>query len=505
MTTLDAQLDRLPGAATALRLPAGDVTYGELRARVDAAAGELARGGVGGGHRVLVRAGDDVSRLIVSLAVQRLGAAVVAINPLTIGRELAYVIERSDPAAVVCDEALAHDVDVDTAVGRWANEDGRLTGVRPCGSATAPRVPAAADAASILFTSGSSARPRAVVLSHHAHVTMGRDLAGVLGVTGADAFLLYSPLFHVGGWATAVLPALATGCALVVPGPFSATRFWDDVERWRPTLWTTGLAFIEMVAARGGEPPARLPFRHVLSNLRADTHELGRHHLGLPLGTYYGLTENNGRGTIDADVETYEPGYVGRPYTPADGVRIMRAGEPLTAGEVGEIELHGESAMSGYFRDPEATRSVLRPGPWIATGDLGLLDDAGRLFFRGRLKNMIKRSGENVAAEEVELFLLEHPLVRDATVVAVPDRIREEEIKALVVLEHGAELSPEDLHRYCAEHMARFKVPRYLQFVDALPRTVSGKPDIGTIRRTLATPDGAWDSEKTATRGGASA
>ena len=503
MTTLVEQLERHSDADVALRLPAGEVSYGKLRAQVSDAAHQLVSGGIGHGDRVLVRVGDDVSRLFAALAIQQIGAVAVAVNPLTIGVELEHVVARARPAAAVCDEALAGDLPSGPETGMWINDGGRLNRRLPSASEATPRAPQPGDAASIMFTSGSSARPRGAVLSHRAHAAMGRDLAAVMNLTSEDSFLLLSPLFHVGGWSTTVLPALASGCSLVIPGPFSATRFWDDVERWRPTIWTTGLAFIEMVAARGGEPPRQIPFRCVLSNLRQDTWELGRHRLGLPLGTYYGLTENNGRGTIDTDVTAYEPGYVGRPYTAADGVRIMRDDAPLPPGEVGEVELHSESAMSGYIGDPAATEAVLRPGPWVRTGDLGFLDDQGRLFFRGRLKNMIKRSGENVSAEEVELFLLEHPLVRDAAVVAVPDRVREEEIKALVVLEPASGLSAEALHEHCLAGLARFKVPRYLQFVDELPRTVSGKPDIGTIRRTLATPAGSWDSEQISTRGGA--
>jgi crotonobetaine/carnitine-CoA ligase len=493
---LGDQLDRPSADAIALRLPGSDVSWGELRGWVAGVTAELVRGGVGWSARVLLRVGDDLSRLVVSLGAQRLGAVVVPVNPATIGPELQFVASHSDPACVVADDGLLEDLRLEEEVGLFVNDAGRLRGIRRCGATFDQRAPGLEDPASILFTSGSSARPRAAVLSHHAHLTMGRDLALVLGVDERDSFLQLSPLFHVGGWATTVLPALATGCSMVMPGGFSASRFWADVERWQPTLWTTGLAFIEMVASRGGDPPAQVPFRHVLSNLRPDTWRVGRRQLRLPLGTYYGLTENDGRGTIALDIDDYEPGFVGHPYTHQDGVRIVRDGEELEVGEVGEIELQSESAMSGYFRDEEATARVLKPGPWIATGDLGHLDETGRLFFRGRDKNMIKRSGENVAAEEIELFLLEHPEVADVAAIAVPDRIREEEIKVLVVRTPGSSLAPEELHRFCAAQMAAFKVPRYVQFLDELPRTVSGKTDIGAIRRSLATPEGAWDQER---------
>jgi crotonobetaine/carnitine-CoA ligase len=493
-TTVGAQLRAVPGEATALRLPEADVSYAELRRWVDTAADSLAGGGVGAGSRVLVREGDDLSRLVTSLAVQTIGATVVPINPATSGGELSFLVSHSDPAAVVADEGLAEELEIGEEVGLWDNELGRLAPRRACAKVAPPREPDAGDAASLLYTSGSSARPRGVVLSHRAHVAMGRDLTILLSASRRDSFLALSPFFHVGGWSTTVMPALAAGAALVLPGPFSASRFWADVERWRPTLWTTGLAFLEMIAARGDEPPASLPFRHVITNLRPDTWALGRQRLGLPIGTYYGLTENDGRGTFALDVPDYEPGFVGRPYTPADGLRVTRDGETLGAGEVGEIEFRGECTMSRYFRDEEATARVLRPGGWLATGDLGRIEADGNLIFTGRIKNMIKRSGENVSAEEVEFHLLDHPDVADVAVLAVPDRVREEEIKAVVVGEPGSSVSAERLHRYCADGMAEFKVPRYIQFVKELPHTISGKPDIAAVRRAFATPAGSWDS-----------
>jgi acyl-CoA synthetase (AMP-forming)/AMP-acid ligase II len=494
--TVGAQLRRLPSDAVALRLPDTDVSYAALRRWVDVAAVTLVDGGVGWGSRVLLRVGDDLSRLIVSLAAQSIGAVVVPINPATIGAELAFLVGHSDPATVVADEALADGIDVGPEVGVFVNTVGALTRRRRCAAPQAPREPGPDDPASILYTSGSSAQPRGAVLSHGAHMAMGRDIAALLGATPSDSFLALSPLFHVGGWATTAMPALAAGCSLVLPGPFSASRFWDDVERWRPTLWTTGLAFVEMVGARGGEPPARTPFRHVITNLRPDTWALGRERLGLPLGTYYGLTENDGRGTIALDVDDYAPGFVGRPYMPTDGLRVTRAGESLPAGEVGEIEFRGDCTMTCYFRDEAATASVLSADGWLATGDLGAIDEQGALFFRGRIKNMIKRSGENVSAEEVELYLLGHPDVADVSVLAVPDRVREEEVKAVVVLAPGAAASAERLHRHCEQGMAAFKVPRYIQFVDELPRTISGKPDIAAVRRAFATPADSWDRER---------
>jgi acyl-CoA synthetase (AMP-forming)/AMP-acid ligase II len=493
--TVPSLLQAPPATATAVRLPAGDVAYAELRDRVEAASSALASGGVGAESRVLIREEDDLSRLITQLAVQSLGAVATPVNPLTSGAELAFLVTQSDPAAVVADEGLDAELELSEGIGVWINAGaGELREYRRCSVATAPRDPSPGDIASLLYTSGSSSRPRGVLLSHASHAAMGIDLARLLGIGPEDRFLALSPFFHVGGWSTAVMPALAAGASLVLPGAFSASRFWGDVERWRPTLWTTGLAFLEMVAARGGEPPRELSFRHVISNLRPDTWQLARETLRLPIGTYYGLTENNGRGTFARSLPEYGAGLVGKVYGPEDGVRVTADGEALPAGEIGEVEFRGPCVMRGYFRDEEATAAALRPGGWLGTGDLGRLDDDGTLWFTGRIKNMIKRSGENVAAEEVEFHLLTHPGVLDVAVTAVPDRVREEEVKAIVVPVEGAELSASGLHEYCSQGMASFKVPRYFQFVTELPHTISGKPDVASVRQKFASAADSWDS-----------
>lgn len=482
--------------AVAVYRPDGEITWAELRRIVAAAEDCLREAGVGLGSRVLCRVGDDFSRLIAGFAVLRLGGIHFAVNPATIGKELRHIVTRSEPVAVISDDDLAEAPAEFTDAPRIRNSGGRLEALGRCREASVPGRAAGEDPAMLIFTSGTSALPKLAVTPHRALVAMGRDLNRLLSVSEEDRFLALSPFFHVAGWCCSAMPAAAAGASLVMPGPFSASRFWRDVERWQPTIWNSGLAFIEMVAARGGPPPAKLPFRHVVSNLRPDTWRLGREQLGLPLGTYYGLTENCGRGTISLDITDYRAGFVGRVYGDEDAVRIAdEQGRPCPPGQEGEIQLRGPGLMLGYFRDPEATAAAFQDG-WLRTGDRGLIDEQGDLYYRGRFKNMIKRSGENIYAEEIELLLLEHEDVRDAIVIAVPDRVREEEVKAIVVPTEGVRLDPVDLHRWCAERVAAFKVPRYIELADSLPRTPSGKPDLGLIKRTRATPDGSWDAER---------
>ena len=171
-------------------------------------------------------------------------------------------------------------------------------------------------------------------------------------------------------------------------------------------------------------------------------------------------------------------------------------GEGLApTGGVGEIEFRGPGVMTGYYGDEVASGEVLDADGWLRTGDLGWLDDSGSLFFSGRMKNLIKRAGENIAAEEVELVLLRHPAVVDVAVLGILDPIREEEVKAVLVLKSRANLDLIDLMSHCESHLAAYKVPRYFEIAQELPRTPSGKIDIAAVRRLYSSIATSWDRD----------
>jgi acyl-CoA synthetase (AMP-forming)/AMP-acid ligase II len=480
----------------AVRTPRQDLRWAELSQVVKAAAASLSAGGVGANSRVLVRVDRPLDLLVALLGCMEIGAVPAPINPKLVADELAYVALRSEPSAALTSEGLEVDLPILEGLGLWVISDSVVYRRRRCANEKAPVPPRPSDAASILFTSGSTANPKGVVLRHGSYYAMGTDLAALLRLRPRqDAVLLHHPLFHVAGQACSLLPSIAGQCPLIVPDRFSASNFWDEVERWTPTVWMTGLAFLEMVSRRGGVPPLNHSFRHVVSNLRLDTWEVATQGLHLPIGTYLGQTENCGRGSIALEMQLYEPGYVGGAYAPNDGIRIIAGDGPAPTGRVGEIEFRGPGVMAGYFGDEAASREALREDGWLRTGDLGWLDENGSLFFSGRIKNVIKRAGENIAAEEVELLLLRHPEVVDVAVLGVSDPVREEEVKAVVVLRTGAILDPMELVRYSRSHLTEYKIPRYVEFAQELPHTPSGKTDIAAIRRMYSSIETSWDRE----------
>jgi crotonobetaine/carnitine-CoA ligase len=204
---------------------------------------------------------------------------------------------------------------------------------------------------------------------------------------------------------------------------------------------------------------------------------------GAPWFELFGSTETGGDLTVPPEerAELIGSACIGRPF-PHREVRIVDAEDrPVERGTLGEIVLRGASMMDGYFRDPEATATAFRSG-WYHTGDLGLMDESGRVFFHGRSKDIIRRSGENVSAVEVESTIGEHPSVRLAACVPVADDLRGEEIKAIVVLRPGMSAAPEELKTFCAERLAYYKVPRFWEFRDTLPMTESQKIAKGQLR-----------------------
>jgi crotonobetaine/carnitine-CoA ligase len=216
---------------------------------------------------------------------------------------------------------------------------------------------------------------------------------------------------------------------------------------------------------------------------------------GVPWFEAFGMTETGGDIRMDpADHDEYVgTGCLGRP---APGREVMIAdehGRPVPRGQEGELLIRGVGLMHGYHDDPEATARAFRGG-WFRTGDVARMDAEGRVFYVGRTKDMIRRSGENIVADEVERALQQHPAVRTAAVLGVPDELRGEEVKALVVLAEGQQVTPDELAEFCGTKLAYFKVPRYWAFVESLPMTASERIAKGELRKAgAATPEDSYD------------
>ncbi|WP_446046548.1 class I adenylate-forming enzyme family protein [Streptomyces olivaceus] len=457
------------------------VTFAGLRDAVAAKAAELGDGGVGRGDQILLLGWNSPEWIINFWACVRLGAVPVLANAWWGRAELADSLTLLNPKLVLADARGAANLPADAPVGRWACEHQEgMSGIElpdeeEGHDEDAPAV--------IVFTSGTSGRPKAVVLSHRSllaglhmllHIT--RRLPHQIVADTGDAGLHTGPMFHIGGVQT-LIRAITVGDTLVMPsGKFDAGEALRLVEEWAITRWS---AVPTMVARVLEHPDVR---SRDLTSLRSITvggapvhgEFLDRLRAGLPgveprVPTGYGLTENGGQATAASGKDTTRlPGTSGRPL-PCVELRILASDDP---GD-GEILVKSPTQMVGYFGLDE---SPIDSDGWLHTGDLGHIDDDGYLWITGRAKDMIIRGGENIAPAAVEEALAGIPDVVESAVFGVPHPDLGEEVMAVVAVENG--LTEQRLREELRSRLASFAVPtRWDLRHETLPTNHSGKID----------------------------
>jgi crotonobetaine/carnitine-CoA ligase len=469
----------------------------------DEAVARLATGlhgiGVQQGTKVVVHLRNCPELLVTLFAVMRLGGVLVPNIVANRAPETEHVVSHSDAEFVVTSAAYAElfaEVLPRTPAVRalvMTSRDGEPTGTHRYDelAASPPLTDAPAidaeDVAEMIFTSGTTARPKAVMLTHANLLWGGERSVRDFLLRPDDRLLTALPLFHGNAQALALLPALTVGCCLVMLEEYRATRFWGQVREHRATL--TGLVAM-LLRTLMAQPPSPRDREHDLRvvnyaiNVPVAEKDAFEERFGVTLSNGYGLSEAM---LAVAHVPIYRPKRwpsVGLPCAERRVRIVDDAGEEVPTGEVGEITVHGvpgRTLMKGYYKDPEATAEAIRDG-WLHTGDNGYTDELGYLYFFDRKKDVIKRAGENVSAMEVETVLLEHPEIALAAVIAVPDPIRDEAVKAFVVRRDGSVLDAEAIQAFCGERLAPFKVPTIVEFRDTLPLTSVGKVEKKVLR-----------------------
>jgi crotonobetaine/carnitine-CoA ligase len=462
-----------------------EVTYSwaQMAERSDAVASELERRGVKPGDRIHIHLPNRPEFMIVWFAAARMGASIVPTNTASPAPEVAYAVEHSGATCSVTDAAGR---EVTTAARELTGSPGTIIDCDadallacPGGSPNAP-LPAAGDELAIMYTSGTTSRPKGVRVTHANYVYAGESIAAGLRMRPDDGMLVVLPLFHANAQYYSTMSVLVTGASLILMRRFSASRYADQAVKHGATVGSLFAAAIRMILAK--EPSASwrsTSLRTVMFGQNLSPEELARWDqlLGIPLLQLYGMTETIGPPIMNPLFGDARLDAIGRP-TLGSRCRIVRPdGSDAAVGEPGQLLVHGDpgvTLMAGYLNDEQATSAALRDG-WFATGDVVRLDPDGLISFVDRDKDMIKRAGENVAASEVESVLREHADVLDACVVGVPDAIRDEAIVAFVVPRTEGGLDEDELIEWSAQRMASFRVPSFVEFLDELPRTAVGK------------------------------
>lgn len=461
------------------------LTFADIEARSDDLAAALAALGTCPGDRVAVMLRNQPEFPLLWLALAKLGAVLVPVNTAYQELDGEYVLAQSGARLVVTAPEFAEllgRVASRTAVERVVTCDELPCGGEPPQARIAPESPT-----NIQYTSGTTGSPKGCVLPHRYWTTLARGLVdGFPHIDASDTILTAQPFHYIDPqWNVAL--GLASGSTLVVLDRFHPSTFWQTVRAYGVT-WFYCLGLMPTLLLR--MPPEETDRDHRVRAVSAsaiprDLHAELERRWGVPWYEAFGMTETGGDIRMDpADHDEFVgTGCLGRPAPYREVMIADDNGDPVPRGETGELLIRGIGLMHGYHDDPDATARAFRGG-WFHTGDLATMDAAGRVFYVGRTKDMIRRSGENVSADEVERALLRHPSVRAAAVLGVPDELRGEEVKAYVVLADGHEPHPDELAEFCAARLAYFKVPRYWAFPDTLPMTPSERVAKGELRRS---------------------
>lgn len=483
---------RVRGDGPALVYEGQRLTHGDLLARAEALAGGLAAAGLGRGDRVAIVAQNRPEIVDLVAAAARLGAIVLPVNWRLGADEVAYVLEDGAPAVVVAEAEYAAPLaslrERLTSVRGWFGFDEPLPGFRPydeltAGTGQAPEVDVASDdALVIIHTAAVGGQPRGAVLSHGNLVAHNLQLALAWALGPGDAALCGLPLFHISGLGLALAVQQAGG-ASVLMRRFEPAAAVDAIAREQVT------AFCEFAPMLGQVLDAAAGREGDLASLRAvwglDAPEtIARFEAACPEARFwagYGQSETSGYVSFSPHAE--RPGSAGRPAALARLEIVDEEDRPVPAGTVGEIVVRGPLVFGGYWGRERDTAEAFRAG-WHHTGDMGRFDEDGYLFYAGRspAKELIKSGGENVYPAEVERALREHPGIEAAIVLGVPDPRWGEAVKAVCVRRAGGHVEEAELIAFVGERIARFKRPKFVVFVDALPTSSAGAIDRAAVK-----------------------
>ena len=424
-----------------------------------------------------------------------IGAVLLPINTASTASELDYFLEHSESKGFLYEKELINDSHIKTAQQKhlafcvdsddaWLEELALLPDERINCTVTP------GDVAGIMYTSGTTAKPKGVLITHENYLFAGHSSVLYQQLNPEDRYLIFLPLFHVNSQYYTSMAMLVCGGTIILEKNFSSSTFWDTVEKYKPTVTSLVATTIKMLLEKPAQQKEALnSIRHAGYGLFVTTADLEtfQRRFGIKLFQWYGLTES-----ITTNIVT--PLYEDMPVDPKTGISaigkvalghqvkiVNEDGQELSPLAVGQIVLTGPSLMKGYYKNPEATAKTLQDG-WLFTGDNGYANRDGFIWFVDRNKDMIKRAGENISSIEIENILSTHPAVQACAVIGEPDALREEAVIAYVKLYDGQQVEDDELRQFCAKDLSYFKVPQEFRIIDDFPRTSIGKIQKNLLR-----------------------
>jgi len=475
-------------------------SYGELMARIERMSAVLAAGGVTAGARVGYLGLNDPMFVVVLFATARLGATCVPLNYRLSGPELAFIIGDAGIHTLVVGEEHIAVIDgvrgglacrrfIHRGAGApgWESADALMADALRDGPAPEAVPVRADDVAVIMYTSGTTGHPKGAMLTHGNFWANNLNEIFLWDMVSTDVTLNFAPMFHVGGLLCGSLTTLLSGGHLVLQRAFDVQAVLDAVARHRVTVSFAVPAMLLFISQHPGFEAADLSSLRLIAVGGAPMPEpllrlYGARHI--PVHQGYGMTETASMITfLHPDRATDKLGSSGTPPILTEIKLIDADGAPVTeAGATGEICVRGANVMAGYWNQPEATAASFTPDGWFRSGDVGYRDAEGFLYVCDRIKDMVISGGENIYPAEVESVLYDHPDVAEVAVIGAPDARWGERVVAVVAPRPGRSITLEQLHAFAEGRLARYKLPKELRLVEALPRNPTGKVQKARLR-----------------------
>jgi len=497
-----------------------DWTYREFDAAVNRTANMLRSNGIGKGDVVSLLLPNSAEYVIAYFACWKIGAVAGPVNSLLKRDEIAWVVDNSESRLMLIGgsepPAVAGGLSESPRDSKHASEPriqppGTTGGSDLCRQIVFDNVSIADnfpetldhvdidtdDEAIIIYTSGTTGKPKGCLLTHGNLIANARQIAEWMNFTESDRLLTVMPLFHMNGVSVTTLTALYAGGSTVVAPKFSSSKFWETVEKYRITSFGSVATMLSMLLSVSSEQRAvsgnnepKTANGSPLTSLRfamcgsapvpAEVLKKFEETFGVLVIEGYGLSESTCRSTFNPPDENRRPGSCGMPI--GNEMKIVDDGDnDVEDGELGEIVLRGPNIFKGYFKNHEATEDAFAGG-WFHTGDIGYRDTDGFFYIADRKSDMIIRGGENIYPREIDDLLYSHPAVAHAAVIGVPDELYGEEVAAFVVLKDAVAATEYELMLFCREHLADYKCPKAVHFVEDIPKGPTGK----LLKRELA-------------------
>jgi len=465
-----------------------EYSFNDINENACRVAANLAARGLGKEDRIVLLMGNCIEFLYFFMGAGRIGAVIVPVNPTLKPDEIGYIANNADATAIVMIPefapmlpALREAMPLLKCVFVLGDA---VEGTEPMSALlepveSVPNIEATEHSeAALIYTSGTTGMPKGVILTHRNYIWNARMISHASDLTQDDRFLCVLPLFHVNAQVVTVLTPLLGGSTVVIMGKFNPLGILPMIEKHKITIMS-GVPTIYSIltsipkAAEYDISSMRF-FVSGAAPMPEETYQATQRVFKKPLIMGYGLSEATCASAVADFQDPVRWNSVGPPlrYTL---IRIVdRQGRDVPMGKVGEILVAGATVMKGYYKNPEATQEVLKGG-WLYTGDLGRFDEEGYLYIVGRLKDMIIRGGQNIYPAQVENVLLKLAGVEEVCVVGVEEPRWGQEVLAIVKLAEGQSLTERDVVDFCRDNLANYKCPRYVRFVNELPKTATGK------------------------------